>query len=160
MKKSLLVEKDGGPLAAAIAGANVPDARLLDETIRAVVLERPEPDDGYEQHLCKGDYFRLAPRHAGICRHLVYPVPVQAGLGIHISFDLDVVDPTQAPGVGTPVPGGISYREAHLIMELAAETGGLTSLDLVEVNPIHDHENRTAKLAADLILSALGRTIA
>ncbi|HEV8193949.1 MAG TPA: arginase [Ktedonobacterales bacterium] len=79
--------------------------------------------------------------------------------GLHISFDLDVVDPTEAPGVGTPVPGGITYREAHLAMELVAETKLMTSLDLVEVNPILDRENRTALLATELALSALGKTI-
>jgi arginase len=79
--------------------------------------------------------------------------------GLHISFDLDVVDPTEAPGVGTPVPGGITYREAHLAMELIAETKLLTSLDLVEVNPILDRENRTALLATELALSALGKRI-
>jgi arginase len=80
--------------------------------------------------------------------------------GIHISFDMDAVDPLEAPGVGTPWPGGLTYREAHLAMELLAATGLVSSMEVVEVNPIHDHENRTAKLAAELILSALGRTIA
>jgi arginase len=79
--------------------------------------------------------------------------------GIHISFDIDAVDPLEAPGVGTPWPGGLTYREAHLAMELLAATGHVTSMELVEVNPIADHENRTARLAAELILSALGRTI-
>lgn len=85
---------------------------------------------------------------------------VQAGGdGFHASFDLDVLDPTQAPGVGTPVPGGISYREAHLIMEMIAETGGLTSLDLVEVNPILDRQNITGQLAAEMAWSAFGKSI-
>jgi arginase len=79
--------------------------------------------------------------------------------GIHISFDIDAVDPLEAPGVGTPWPGGLTYREAHLAMELLADTGQVSSMEVVEVNPIHDHENRTGKLAAELILSALGRTI-
>jgi arginase len=80
--------------------------------------------------------------------------------GIHISLDMDAVDPLEAPGVGTPWPGGLTYREAHLAMELLAATGQVSSMEVVEVNPIHDHENRTAKLAEELILSALGRTIA
>ncbi len=80
--------------------------------------------------------------------------------GIHISFDIDAVDPLEAPGVGTPWPGGLTYREAHLAMELLAATGSVSSMEVVEVNPIADHENRTGKLAAELILSALGRTIA
>jgi arginase len=80
--------------------------------------------------------------------------------GIHISFDIDAVDPLEAPGVGTPWPGGLTYREAHLAMEVLADTGQVSSMEVVEVNPIADHENRTGKLAAELILSALGRTIA
>lgn len=81
------------------------------------------------------------------------------GAGFHVSFDLDVLDPTEAPGVGTPVPGGISYREAHLIMELVAETGEITSLDLVEVNPILDRQNITGLLAAEMAWSAFGKSI-
>lgn len=77
--------------------------------------------------------------------------------GLHVSFDLDVVDPVEAPGVGTAVPGGITYREAHLAMELIAESGRLSSLDLVEVNPILDVASRTANLATELALSALGK---
>jgi arginase len=79
--------------------------------------------------------------------------------GVHIMFDMDVVDPSEAPGVGTPVAGGITYREAHLAMEMVAESGKLLSLDLVEVNPILDTHNRTALLATELALSALGKRI-
>jgi arginase len=79
--------------------------------------------------------------------------------GIHISFDLDGVDPKDAPGVGTPVPGGMTWREAHLAMELVASSGKMLSLDLVEVNPILDEHNRTADLAAQLALSATGKRI-
>ncbi len=79
--------------------------------------------------------------------------------GLHVSFDMDSLDPVDAPGVGTPVRGGITYREAHLAMELIADSGKLTSLDMVEVNPILDRENRTAELAVELILSALGKRI-
>jgi arginase len=78
---------------------------------------------------------------------------------VHVSVDLDFVDPDVAPGVGSPVRGGLSYREAHLMMELVAESGLLSSLDLVEVNPILDHENETARLAVDLAASALGARI-
>jgi arginase len=77
--------------------------------------------------------------------------------GFHLSFDLDVVDPREAPGVGTPVFGGISRREAHLAMEILAQSGGIRSLDLVEVNPILDEHNATAELAVELGLSALGK---
>ena len=75
---------------------------------------------------------------------------------VHVSVDLDVVDPEFAPGVGDPVLGGLSYREAHLALELVAEAGMLDCLELVEVNPIRDHENRTASLAVGLAASALG----
>jgi arginase len=77
---------------------------------------------------------------------------------VHVSFDMDGVDPQEAPGVGTPVPGGITYREAHLLMEAVAESGTLGSLEITETNPILDRENRTAILAVELILSALGKT--
>jgi arginase len=78
---------------------------------------------------------------------------------LHVSLDLDAVDPTFAPGVGTPVPGGLSYREAHLALELAAESGRLDSLELVEVNPILDRTNETGALAVELAASALGARI-
>ncbi len=79
--------------------------------------------------------------------------------GFHVSYDLDVCDPTVAPGVGTPVKGGLSYREAHVVMEMVAESGKLTSLDLVEVNPTLDIRNTTAELGTELALSALGKNI-
>jgi arginase len=79
--------------------------------------------------------------------------------GIHVSFDLDVCDPTVAPGVGTPVKGGLDYREAHMVMELVADSGKLVALDLVEVNPTLDLRNATAEFATELALSALGKNI-
>jgi arginase len=83
-----------------------------------------------------------------------------AGPGfVHVSLDMDAVDPAYAPGVGTPVRGGLSYREAHLAMELIAEAGLANSLEVVEVNPILDRENETASLAVELVASALGATI-
>jgi arginase len=78
---------------------------------------------------------------------------------VHVSLDMDVVDPEHAPGVGTPVRGGLSYREAHLAMEIVAESGLMSSLDVVEVNPVLDRENATAKLAVELVASALGARI-
>ncbi|ABG04234.1 arginase [Rubrobacter xylanophilus DSM 9941] len=78
---------------------------------------------------------------------------------LHLSLDLDVVDPEVAPGVGTPVRGGLTYREAHLLMELVNEAGGVSSLDVVEVNPILDSRNRTAELAVELVASLMGRQI-
>jgi arginase len=78
---------------------------------------------------------------------------------LHISLDMDSLDPNEAPGVGTPVPGGFSYREAHLLMEILADTGKVRSLDIVEVNPILDDRNRTARLAVDLTASLFGQRI-
>src|SRR5574340_172008 len=83
-----------------------------------------------------------------------------AGAGfVHVSLDLDALDPELAPGVGTPVRGGLTYREAHLALELVAESGLAGSLEVVEVNPILDRENTTALTAVELVASALGKTI-
>lgn len=79
--------------------------------------------------------------------------------GIHLSLDLDVVDPLQAPGVGTPVPGGLSFRETHLAMEMLSSSDRLVSMDVVEVNPVLDTRNETAQLAVQFALSALGKRI-
>ena len=78
---------------------------------------------------------------------------------VHVSLDMDVLDPDIAPGVGTPVQGGLTYREAHLALELVAESGLAGSLEVVEVNPILDRENTTALTAVELVASALGKTI-
>jgi len=79
--------------------------------------------------------------------------------GIHVSFDMDVCDPAIAPGVGTAVKGGINYREAHLLMEILADSGLVTALDIVEINPILDTQNSTAALGTELALSILGQKI-
>jgi len=84
---------------------------------------------------------------------------LQGAAFVHASLDLDAVDPMFAPGVGTPVRGGLSYREAHLALELVAESELLDSLELVEVNPILDEANETALLAVELAASALGARI-
>jgi arginase len=83
----------------------------------------------------------------------------QASDGIHLSLDMDALDPVLAPGVGTPVRGGLTYREAHLAMELIADSDRLVAMDVVEVNPILDRENATALLAVELVMSALGKKI-
>jgi arginase len=79
--------------------------------------------------------------------------------GFHLSFDMDAVDPSEAPGVGTPVHGGITYREAHLAMELVCDSGRMTSMEVVEVNPVMDVANQTALLGVELVMSALGKRI-
>ncbi len=78
---------------------------------------------------------------------------------VHVSLDMDSLDPDVAPGVGTPVPGGLTYREAHLLMEILAEWGKIGSLDIVEVNPILDRRNQTAQMAVELTASLLGKRI-
>jgi arginase len=79
--------------------------------------------------------------------------------GYHVSLDMDWIDPEDAPGVGTPVRGGATYREAHLAMEILADHGRLLSFETVEVNPVIDEHNRTAALAVELICSAFGKKI-
>jgi len=77
---------------------------------------------------------------------------------VHVSFDVDFLDPAIAPGVGTTVPGGPNYREAQLVMEMIADTGKLGSLDIVELNPAFDEHNKTAQLAVDLVESLFGKS--
>lgn len=103
---------------------------------------------------------------ADIDRHGVHPVMKEALARVtngtdyvHVSFDLDAVDPAVAPGVGTPVKGGLDYREAHHIMEVLAEAGVMTSLEVVEVNPILDQGNASAIFAVELVQSAFGKKI-
>jgi arginase len=79
--------------------------------------------------------------------------------GFHLSLDMDFVDPKDAPGVGTPVRGGATYREAHLAMEMICDSGRMVSMEVVEVNPVIDEVNRTADLAVELIMSGLGKRI-
>lgn len=84
---------------------------------------------------------------------------IEGASAVHVSFDMDVMDPDDAPGVGTPHKGGLTYREAHLAMEMVSTAGVLSTLEIVEVNPILDIANRTGRLAAELALSALGQRI-
>jgi arginase len=86
-------------------------------------------------------------------------VATRGTAGVHVSFDIDACDPSVAPGVGTPRKGGLDYREAHLCLELIADSGRMLAMDLVEVNPIYDTRNSTGEFGAELIQSALGKTI-
>ncbi len=79
--------------------------------------------------------------------------------GFHMSFDLDGTDPSVAPGVGTPVPGGVSYRESHTVMELVADSGGMLGLEMTEINPILDDKNQTSRAAVEFVESALGKRV-
>ncbi|HMH39909.1 MAG TPA: arginase [Gaiellaceae bacterium] len=120
-------------------------------------------DDGERQVLRELDakVFTMSEvDRLGIERAIRESLTHVAGPGfVHVSLDMDAVDPEVAPGVGTPVRGGLSYREAHLAMELIAESGLASSFDVVEVNPILDRENETAQLAVELVASALGARI-
>ncbi len=86
-------------------------------------------------------------------------IVASGGRPIHVSFDMDAIDPSEAPGTGTPVKGGLSFREAHLAMEMLYESGQLQSIEMVEINPILDTRNQTASLAVGLICSGLGKSI-
>ena len=98
-------------------------------------------------------------RGLGICMEEALERASDGTSGFHLSFDLDVLDPRVAPGVGTPVQGGLTYREGHLVCEKAARSGKLVSLEVVELNPVLDDRNHTAHLAVGLVASALGKSI-
>jgi arginase len=101
----------------------------------------------------------LDARGTAVCLREAYDHVQRHTTGIHLSFDLDGVDPNDAPGVGTPVPGGLNLRESHLLCEMAAQTGSLVGMEVVELNPTTDVRNKTGELARWLIESALGRSI-
>ena len=140
----------------------------LTEVFRAVdpkdvVLVGVRSLDPGEKRLLKVAGVRVYTMHEvdrlGVARIAEEVLKHLQGLPLHVSLDADVLDPTLAPGVGTPVPGGLTYREAHLLMEILAESGRVQSLDLVEVNPILDERNRTAEMLVGLALSLLGKRI-
>jgi arginase len=159
----------GMPLAAALGFAGdrfASDAWPLpavDE--RRVAIVGGRSFDAAERELLRGHsdirVFTMSEiDRIGIERAMREALDHVAGPGfVHVSLDLDVLDPEVAPGVGTPVPGGLTYREAHLALELVAESGYAGSLEVVEVNPILDRENGTARTAVELVASALGKTI-
>jgi len=101
----------------------------------------------------------LDERGLAACVREAIAIALDGTAGVHLSFDLDGVDPGYAPGVGTPVPGGLELRESHLICEKVAQTGKLVGIEMVELNPVLDTANLTGKLAVWLISSALGKTI-
>ena len=159
---------DGMPLAA-LCGLGHPDlvgvggggASVRPEDVVLVGLRRVDPEE--RRLLAEAGVRAYTMKEFdvhGIARVVDRVLDDLSHLGrIHLSFDLDVVDPGIAPGVGTPVRGGLTYREAHLLMELLGEAAAITSLDVVEVNPILDEKNKTAKLAVELMASLLGRRI-
>jgi arginase len=158
----------GMPLAAALglAGAAFEsDAWPLPavEAKRVAILGARQLDEG-ERHLLKDAGVRVFTMseidRIGVERAVHEALDRVAGQGfVHVSLDMDALDPEVAPGVGTPVRGGLTYREAHLALELVAESGVAGSLEVVEVNPILDRANTTALTAVELVASALGKTI-
>ncbi len=131
---------------------------------RVSILGAREIDDG-EKRLVRASGVRvftmseIDERGIGSCMDEALSRATEGTSGFHLSLDLDGIDPLEAPGVGTPVSGGLSYREAHLICEKAHLSRNLLSIEVVELNPVLDHQNRTARLAVELLASALGKVI-
>lgn len=149
----------GDAALAGVAGAK-PAIRAQDTALVGV----RDLDDGEREHVAQWKirtHTMRAIDERGIKDVMADAIRVASAetAGIWVSFDMDVVDPDDAPGVGTPVAGGLSYREAHTAMELLADSGKLVGLDLVEVNPVLDERNRTAALGTELVLSAFGKKI-
>ena len=156
----------GMPLAAALGHGGdefAGDAWGLPAVERAALVGVRELDPGERELLgtLETRVFTMSDiDRIGVARAIEAALEHIAGPGfVHVSLDMDALDPEIAPGVGTPVKGGLSYREAHLAMELVAESGLAGSLEVVEVNPILDRENATAELAVELVASALGARI-
>jgi len=158
----------GMPLAALCGMGDARLTRLWDEPIpvidprRVAVIGARDLDAGEKQNLSEAGVMVMAMEQIdrrGLAASVEKAIE-RVGRdvdGIYLSFDMDSIDPRHAPGVGTPVPGGLTYREAHLICELVAENGKLAGMDIVEVNPILDLQNQTARLAVEFVLSALGK---
>ena len=149
----------GAPELISIGG---PDKKIAEENTVIIGARDFDIDEREMLHKSKITVFTMSDVDQLGMKEIVtrgIQIAGQGTEGIHISFDLDVIDPAEAPGVGTPVAGGITYREAHLAMELVAESGLLLSLDMAEVNPILDIQNKTAELAVGLICSAFGKRI-
>ena len=156
----------GMPFAVALGLADDPFPAALRGTTdgtNGVLLAIRDIDPGERENIARAkvtpitmsDIDRLG-MHAAMEKAIAV---ASGGDGIHLSLDMDAIDPDEAPGVGTPVRGGLTYREAQLAMEMLATSGRLRSIEVCEVNPILDSENRTASLAVELIASALGQTI-
>jgi arginase len=160
----------GMPLAALCGLGDPRLVQLWDETIpvlnpqRVAVIGARDLDEGEKKNLRQAGVMVLGMEQidrVGMFQTMQRALAhvMQDVDGIYLSFDVDSLDPRHAPGVGTPVSGGLTYREAHLACEMIAETGKLIGMDLVEVNPILDFQNQTAELAVELAVSALGRRI-
>lgn len=156
----------GMPFAVALGIAEAPFPESLRGSAdprRSALVGIRDVDDGERDHIKSSGVTALTIAdidRLGMAAVMEKAIAVASrGDGIHLSLDMDVIDPNEAPGVGTPVRGGISYREAQLAMEMIAATGALVAMEVTEVNPILDSANATASLAVELIASALGLTI-
>jgi arginase len=159
----------GMPLAALCGMGDTRLTRLWDETPaldprHVAVLGARDLDEGEKANLREAGVLVMGMEQIdrlGMGAAVERAIERAAGEtdGVYLSFDMDALDPLHAPGVGTPVPAGLSQREAHLACELIGGTGKLIGMDMVEVNPILDVQNRTAILAVDFVLSALGKRI-
>ncbi|HSG09656.1 MAG TPA: arginase [Longimicrobiales bacterium] len=145
-----LTRVGGGPAAVRPENTSILGARELDVGERALVREL-----GVRVFTMS----EIDERGIAVCMDEALARANQGTAGFHLSFDLDSLDPREAPGVGTPVQGGLTYREGHLVCEKAAATGRLLSLEVVELNPVLDDRNHTAHLAVGLVASALGQSI-
>ncbi|MBI2773174.1 MAG: arginase [Chloroflexi bacterium] len=156
----------GMPLAVATGIAGAPFAEELRGSVdgkNAVLLATRSVDQGERDNVKRAGVTAITMAdidRVGMAAAMERAIAVASkGDGIHLSLDMDAIDPDEAPGVGTPVRGGLTYREAQLAMEMLAASGKLRSLEVTEVNPILDRGNRTAELAVELVASALGQTI-
>ncbi len=156
----------GMPLAVAVGLATEPFAKELRGSVdgaACVLLALRDVDRDESRNIKKAGVTAITMAdidRLGMSSAMERAIAVASkGDGIHLSLDVDAIDPDEAPGVGTPVRGGLTYREAQLAMEMLAASGKLRSIEVAEVNPILDRENRTAQLAVELIASALGQTI-
>ena len=156
----------GTPFAVALGLAGDPFPGALRGTTdgkHGVLLAVRDIDAGEKENIRRAGVTTITMAdidRSGMARAMEQAIAVagRAG-GIHLSLDMDALDPNEAPGVGTPVRGGLTYREAQLAMEMLAASGKLRSLEIAEVNPILDSRNSTASLAVELVASALGETI-
>ncbi len=147
-----------GPQALTHLGGSAP--AVLPEQIRQIGIRSVDPDEKrlIKQHRIDVYDMRYIDE-AGMKRTMEAALQgMSADTHLHVSFDVDFLDPSIAPGVGTTVPGGPNYREAQLVMEMIADTGRMGSLDIVELNPVLDNRNATAELAVDLVESLFGKS--
>lgn len=155
MPLSVLTGRGPAPLLELVGGAPAVDPARV-SVLAAREIDPPERQAVREAGIRVFTMSEIDERGLGVC---VDEAIERAGPGLHVSFDLDSIDPMAAPGVGTPVVGGLSYREAHLMCEKVASSGALVGFELVELNPVQDLGNRTAQLGVGLIESALGKRI-